>query len=63
MGTGVMALHDLVDARGQDLPLAREQGAEGPAAPQAVVVRQLHGMAQQADVFLFLHGDGWAIGS
>ena len=42
---------------------AREQGAEGPAAPQAVVVRQLHGMAQQADVFLFLHGDGWAIGS
>jgi len=26
-------------------------------------VCQLHGMAQQADVFLFLHGDGWAIGS
>ena len=24
---------------------------------------KLHGMAQQADVFLFLHGDGWAIGS
>jgi hypothetical protein len=53
MHGGIIALHDIVDPHGDDLPIDNEDCGKGPATPFTVVFGETHRFPQEC--FMLRH--------